>query len=688
LRHKEAGEKVASKNVLTIAAKMVGGSKIKSEAKGIGGAARGMAEDFKKADTAAGSGRGLQLFTKHAKEAEGQARKSHHIISGLFTGAIGAIAGFTGIEGVKSLVNSTQELGEATERFHAVTGMSQSSSMQYVAALKARNVGASAGQTAFVQLARNVGAAEKQERKYGEAAKVSGAKAAAARTTERIADEKRQLALMKAEASGKSYAVMQAKLAISAANAARTGKNGTTATAEMGKQQAAFQRLGISLHALKDMTPEKQFSMIIGKLSNMKDGMEKTSLATAIFGRGGRALAPIMEKGALGLDHMLKVAQKFFPELKDGGKGLEELKSQQAESSLAWESVRYHLGTLLAPALNTTLKWFSKIGVSIQEGKGLWGELAKAISWTVGAFKTVIGFFNKNEAAAIGLKSALVLLAAAWAIQKIIKFYEALKKLWLLEKIAGLARGSWKKAGMRAAESGAEGVGSQLPLFEKNGEKLGGSAAKGMESSKVRGLFGKAGGLLGMAFGAAAAISIGAEIGKYVSEKFPNGFFGKPEVPNVHAQGVIAGLGKGTYLRKNLDDKLEVAPSKGFANTRLGGKAAAHGNKVHVFDRAIGQWVWVTPGETLPGPKKLWRGGILHTAGSVVVGDRGPEVLSLPAAARVDPLQGRGAKGVGGLLGAFRGGNDGDLHVHVEIARNEIAKAVLKEFRKLEARAS
>lgn len=46
----------------------------------------------------------------------------------------------------------------------------------------------------------------------------------------------------------------------------------------------------------------------------------------------------------------------------------------------------------------------------------------------------------------------------------------------------------------------------------------------------------------------------------------------------------------------------------------------------------------------LPKIPKLAKGGVIYSAGSAIVGDRGPELLSLPVGARVDPLPGVGRR--------------------------------------------
>jgi hypothetical protein len=85
--------------------------------------------------------------------------------------------------------------------------------------------------------------------------------------------------------------------------------------------------------------------------------------------------------------------------------------------------------------------------------------------------------------------------------------------------------------------------------------------------------------------------------------------------------------------------------------------------------------------KSIPG---LAVGGIVRKGGSVVVGERGPEWLTLPPAARVDPLS---SSRSGGLLpqGTWRGAG-GDLVVSVQLDRKEVGRAVLREINAQQAR--
>jgi hypothetical protein len=594
--------------VVSITAQLSGGRQIEKEASEGASGVKKLGESVKKADDEAGkASKGWALFSHNVKKAGDESKKTHSLLKGLIGAGAGLVGGYVGLSGLKDVLNTTSSLAEETHKFHSITGMGASSSLDYVAALKARGIGAQAGGNAFKFLAKNIQAAERQEHTFG---------------------------------------VGQAK-------AAAKGKQFTTL---LGVQAGAFKTLGLNVSEFGRLKPEKQFEVITSKFEDMTNGAEKSRLAVQLFGRGGTALLPVLEKGTLGLKHQYEMAKKFFPTLKgEGVKGLEELQEKQAESKMAWEGIEFTLGQKLVPAVTAVMGWFSKLTIEVREGKGWWGHLGKAIGTTAEDLGTAWKWLEKTKGAATALKVALGLLAAAWGVEKIVKFYRAVKSLWLLQTIAKGAGGVWRRVGTEAAENAAGGLSSS------------GAA------SKWRG----AGNFLGKALGAGAAVFIGVEIAK--------------EMPNI-VQGIGNALGlsstgmKGSEKQslkdlfgKNLGEKLgEAGPTNRFKILRenvkhhIPGAASALKYEIdwfHQHHKAI--------------PKLGWGGTIRH-AGSVIVGDRGPEVLSLPPAARVDPLANQ-TRGPGSIIGGFTNSANGDLHVHVEVAGREIAQAVFKEFKREQA---
>ena len=308
---------------------------------------------------------------------------------------IGAGLGALGIGGlafgIKDVVSNMEEMATKTEKFHATTGIGAQQSLDYTAALEARGVGAEAGANAFKFLAKNIQSAERQYHTFG----------------------------------------------VSQMTAAEKGK---VMTGLLGVQAGAFKELGINLGQFAKLSEQGKFEAVTRAFENMQDGAKKTRLAVQVFGRGGTALLPVLDKGALGLSHFTAEARKFFPTIKGGQQGLEEWKVKQGESKLATEGLEFTLGMKLVPTLIEVEGWFSKTILGIEKGHGAWGTLERDVDGVVGAGKTVVGFFEHSTIAADGLKVSLGLLGLAWGVDKVIAFTEAIKGLAIIQGISTAIR--------------------------------------------------------------------------------------------------------------------------------------------------------------------------------------------------------------------------------------------------------
>lgn len=328
--------------------------------------------------------------------------KSFGGLKGIIGAGLGAV-GVSGLAfGISDIASKTKELATETESFHNTTGIGATSSLRYVAALKARGISAEAGSKAFAKLAKSVQTAERQEH---------------------------------------SYTVTQEKAAT----------KGKVATSLLGVQAQAFQELGIGLGTFNRLSEQGKFDLVIKKFSELAPGAQKSRLELALFGKGGTALNNVLVKGNLGLEHQLELVKKYFPTIKGGAHALDELLERQAESKMAWEGLEFTLGQKLIPVMSSVMGYLSKVATEVEHGTGSWGELAKGIEgvWRFGekALSTLKGL-AKSLGISIGpgtLGAVLAGLAGvkgAKAVAHIVK-----KPVSLAKKLFG------------AGEAGAEGAG-------------------------------------------------------------------------------------------------------------------------------------------------------------------------------------------------------------------------------------
>ena len=117
-------------------------------------------------------------------------------------------------------------------------------------------------------------------------------------------------------------------------------------------QQAAFEKLGLSMDDVSKMSPEELFTHVISGLQGMEEGTERTSLATTLLGKGA------MEMGAL-LNTSSEDTQAMIDKVHDlgGVMGEDAVKaSARYQDSLqdmqtAFDGIKNGVGAKLLPVL-------------------------------------------------------------------------------------------------------------------------------------------------------------------------------------------------------------------------------------------------------------------------------------------------------------------------------------------------
>jgi len=378
-----------------------------------------------------------------------------------------------------------------------------------------------------------------------------------------------------------------------------------------------------------------------------------------------------MEKGALGLNHMYQMAKKFFPTLKGGAKSLDDLKIQQAESKMAWEGLNFTLGLKLIPMITKVMAWFTKLTISVREGRGVWGTLGAVLGWTAGAFGSVFKWITKTKVGTDTLVVVLTVLTALWAVNKIMAFVKAVQA-------SAVATALFGDAGLFADAA-------FFPVIATIGAIVLGVGALGFAVYEVikhwQAFEGVMVGIwhwISNHWKLLAAIITYPLTGPLVFiignwNKFV-GFFGGV----VHSIGRV-GKGMWDWLKDEFKAVLDWII--GVWN-KFTGVFQIPGIHLHVGPFSVG---YGGSGRLIPSIPMLAEGGTVRKGGSVIVGDRGPELLSLPAGARVDPLLGQGRMG-STPPGTWRGGGRSDLVVSVQIDRKEIGRALLREVNSMDAR--
>lgn len=72
-----------------------------------------------------------------------------------------------------------------------------------------------------------------------------------------------------------------------------------------------FEKLGISQKELKNSSTEEILEKTIKGLAGMKEGTERTALATKLLGRAGMDMAPLLNQGTKAIDEQMEMAEKY-----------------------------------------------------------------------------------------------------------------------------------------------------------------------------------------------------------------------------------------------------------------------------------------------------------------------------------------------------------------------------------------
>jgi hypothetical protein len=272
-----------------------------------------------------------------------------------------------------------------------------------------------------------------------------------------------------------------------------------------GKLPKALTDMGISLDALKQMTPDQAFLTIANAIQNMPNQFEQTSTAVDMFGRGAQALLPAIKAGfddvAASAPHMSGAVVLAGDQMGD-----------------KWLEMQTKIDNLRAQALLPLLDGFLKLPESVQIGaaglltflpaleplvlaliafggptgamtafKGAFLGLAGFFTSTLpAAFAVVVTFFTTTLPAAFGavvaflgpqglIALALLALAAIWYkwgddikaflapwIQSIAGFFHTMKnqavaysqqlfegvKTWIVDKFNAIVEQIRQKVGM------------------------------------------------------------------------------------------------------------------------------------------------------------------------------------------------------------------------------------------------
>lgn len=163
-----------------------------------------------------------------------------------------------------------------------------------------------------------------------------------------------------------------------------------------GDEQAkAFQQLGIKLKDANGKLRDSDdvMSDVANNFAHMEDGATKTALAMKLFGRGGKAMIPLLNEGSAGLDEMRQEAHELGLVMgEDAVNASAALTQNLIRIKAVAEGLWRGAVAPLIPEINTLVKRFlewRKENAKIMQQRLRWflGMLIQGVTFLADAFK-------------------------------------------------------------------------------------------------------------------------------------------------------------------------------------------------------------------------------------------------------------------------------------------------------------
>lgn len=204
-------------------------------------------------------------------------------------------------------------------------------------------------------------------------------------------------------------------------------KAATLMSVAIVKGDDSFKKLGMSVTALKGMSPDEAFAKIATTIGAIEDPMQRAAAAVEIFGKKGAELLPVF---ANDMEAARKQAQEFGIILdKDMLEAVESLGDAVDLMGMAWDSFLMRIAGMVAqsPAIlgfvTGLSRLFGDLGRSVEGSRGIFEQFArdgvgkvvdamilsiKTVNIAVGVWESLIIIAKAAEIAFIGLGRAVL----------------------------------------------------------------------------------------------------------------------------------------------------------------------------------------------------------------------------------------------------------------------------------------
>jgi phage-related protein len=395
------------------------------------------------------------------------------------------------------------------------------------------------------------------------------------------------------------------------------GLGGPTAASDK-----ALAKLGLSSAELMALPMNIRMGMIADSFKALPNGVEKAALAQKLFGRSGLQLLPILNQGSQAINKQMDEANKLVPPLGKSGTAALNLAKKQRELGMASTGLKVAVGSALIPILSTLATAVTPL---IQDFASLMASCKPLTYVIIGLTAAIAGLLIMNQVKAAmdalristiaktvadkaGAVATKMWAAAQWLFNAALAANPiALVVIAIVALVAALVAAYFKVTWFHnAVNAMAQGVVAGFNWVKNAGISV---------FNWIKGNWPLLLGILTGPFGAAAALIIthfdkikgaATSVVNAVKSTFA-------KVPGI-IKGMFSGaVGLAGDLGRGIANWLN-------ANTPFGDNVSV--GPVHFRIPALAA------------------GGTMLNAGPALVGEKGPELVSLPAGATVTPLSG------------------------------------------------
>lgn len=200
---------------------------------------------------------------------------------------------------------------------------------------------------------------------------------------------------------------------------------------------AAYAKLGINVNTLRGMSPEQLFLTTVDRLKSIRDHTERLALAQQLYGRGWQQLAPLIGLGSKGIEEQLRLADKYGITLHGKTlRSLRDLEEAQRENQMAVLGLNLALGQALIPTITKGIKWVNGFINEMRTGKGTGGEFANALKGVGRVLLDLVKpLLSHKKLLGAVLAAMVVVVPVAYALGAALAFVSLVSGIGLLEGI-------------------------------------------------------------------------------------------------------------------------------------------------------------------------------------------------------------------------------------------------------------